>query len=184
MSYLSRGGFLKAALICFWALAPYSASGVEGLEDQEPPVPSETTTTCDEGTVWDDTSESCVPADAIEADQASLYGIARELAWAGRLDDARAVLDRMEESDKRLTYLGFVERRAGNWQRAEVAYQMAISRNPGNLLARSYYGQGLVSEGDYVGARAQLTEIRLRGGRVSWPELALRLSLESGSSQY
>ena len=134
--------------------------------------------------MWDTRTETCVPADTIDADQASLYRIARELVWAGRLNDALQILERMEESDQRLTYLGFVARRAGDWDRAATAYQAAIARNPDNLMARSYFGQGLVSRGDMNAARAQLREIRLRGGRVSWPEIALRLSIERGHSRY
>ena len=43
----------------------------------------------------------------------------RELAIAGRLDDAARVLDVMEPSDKVMTYRGFIARQRGDWPLAE-----------------------------------------------------------------
>jgi len=183
-SLVFKGGLFIAALISCAALTAPQAKAVELPEDDAPPTPSETTTTCEEGFVWDADTQSCIDVEQVDGDQAALYGLARELAWAGRMDDALIVLGAMKESDRQLTYIGFVARRLGDWPRADTAYQAAIARNPNNLLARSYYGQGLVERGDREAARFQLTEIRRRGGRISWPELALRLSLDSGRSTY
>jgi hypothetical protein len=38
----------------------------------------------------------------------------------------------------------------------------------------------LVEQGEVAAARAQLSQIRARGGRGTWPEVALRLALGSG----
>ena len=181
-SSVLQGGCLATAL--FLMVAPGSAMAVGINDDDTPPPASETTTDCAEGTVWDSKTESCVAPEDTSADQATLYNMARELAWAGRADDALRVLARLEDDDKRLTYIGFVARKSGDWATAEQSYRAAIDRNPDNFLARSYYGQGLVERGDLVGARTQLTEIRARGGRMTWPAVALRLTLESGQSAY
>ncbi len=45
--------------------------------------------------------------------------------------------------------------------------------NPDNLLARSYMGQALVEQGQVDLALAQLSEIRMRGGRGTWAETSL-----------
>ena len=37
-----------------------------------------------------------------------------------------------------------------------------------------------MASGDLVAAKAQLTEIRTRGGRNSWAEIALRMAIENG----
>ena len=59
-------------------------------------------------------------------------------------------------------------------------YHRALSANPGNLLARSYLGQAYVALGEIRLARAELSEIRQRGGRQTWAELSLRQAIESG----
>ncbi len=41
-------------------------------------------------------------------------------------------------------------------------------------------GMALVEQGDRDAARVQLTEIRARGGRETWPELALEMALGNG----
>ena len=61
-------------------------------------------------------------------------------------------------------------------------YDAALAANRDNLLARSYMGQALLLQGDRIGAQAQLTEIRARGGRQTWPELALNMALRNGPS--
>ena len=61
-------------------------------------------------------------------------------------------------------------------------YTAALKQNPDYLLARSYMGQGLIAMGDIDGAKAQLREISLRGGRNTWPYFALKQSIRSGPS--
>lgn len=182
-SSVRQGGCIAAAL--FLSVLPHGGAMAVGFgDDDAPPPKTETTTECDDGSVWDSETERCVSPEDASGDQASLYGMARELAWAGRHDDALRILARLEDADKRLTYIGFVARKSGDWSTAETSYLTAITRNPDNFLARSYYGQGLAARGDLAGARAQLTEIRLRGGRMTWPEVALRLTLENGPGSY
>ena len=85
-----------------------------------------------------------------------------------------------QADDRVLTYRGFIARKSGDFAAAEAFYAAALAQNPDNLLARSYRGQGLAEIGDLVAARAELTEIRKRDGRGTWPELALRLAIENG----
>ncbi|MBV7410144.1 tetratricopeptide repeat protein [Maritimibacter sp. DP1N21-5] len=147
-----------------------------------PPTPTATTTDCAEGTVWDETLEKCVAPKESRLDDDGLYEAARELAYAGRLDTAGSVLSAMsDQSDDRvLTYRGFIARQMGDIAAAEAFYLSALAKNPGNLLARSYMGQGLVAEGRIDEAYAQLVEIRRRGGADSWPAQALDTAIRSG----
>ena len=174
------GGVIAAL---FLALTGFPSWAV-GSNDDEPPTPSETTTTCDEGLIWDDATKNCVALEDTSNDQASLYRNLRELAWAGRLADARRILKQLPVSDETMTYQGFIARKSGDWPSAEAAYLAALAHNPDNLLARSYYGQGLANLGQMKAARHQLSEIRARGGRQSWPEIALRLHLDGVQSGY
>jgi tetratricopeptide (TPR) repeat protein len=84
--------------------------------------------------------------------------------------------------DRVLTYKGFVHRNLGDKALAEEYYRAALERNPDNLLARSYMGQGYVTEGRVDEAYAQLLEIRERGGEGSWPEVALRDAIMTGTT--
>ena len=59
-------------------------------------------------------------------------------------------------------------------------YTAALDADPNNLLARSYMGQGHVASGQMVLAQAQLTEIRMRGGRDSWAEVSLQQAINTG----
>lgn len=174
----------SAAALVAALLAPPAALAVGTEFPAAPPQPSETTTACPDGRLLDAASGDCVaPRDSAMDDEA-LYRTARELAHAGRYAEAQEVLAAMSdpEDDRVLTYMGFTHRRMGNIAASRAFYMRALQKNPDNLMARAYLGQGYVDEGDIAAARAQLTEIRTRGGRGSWPELALRLAIERGSA--
>ena len=92
---------LATAIILF-PLCAYAA----GSDDTEPPVPTETTTECEKGKVFDDKTKECVvPTDA-RLDDDMRFRAVRELAWAGRPLEALSVLDAMTEGEtaRVLTY--------------------------------------------------------------------------------
>ena len=123
-------------------------------------------------------------AEESSLNQDGLYDAVRELAYAGRIEDAQAVLSTMSDqtSARVLTYWGFTHRKLGNRALANAYYDQAIAQNPDNLLARSYMGQGFVEEGQFGLAMIQWKEIRARGGANTWPEAALRQALETGAT--
>jgi hypothetical protein len=51
---------------------------------------------------------------------------------------------------------------------------------PGNILARSYYGQLLVQMNETDMAQLQLAAIRMHGGGGTWAERALADAIETG----
>lgn len=162
---------------------PFAAFAA-GSDDTTPPAPTETTQTCTEGMVWDEKTEKCKnPQDASLGDDAR-FGAVRELAYAGRYTDAKRVLAAMQEgeTDRVLTYLGFITRKSGDMPGGMAYYARALAVNPDNILARSYMGQALVEQGDVAAAARQLDEIRLRGGTGSWAEAALALAVGTGQT--
>ncbi len=172
---------MRALFLALLLLVPAPSLAVGG-EDSAPPTPTETTTQCETGQIYDEATETCADPEEAHFDDDTRYLAARELAYAARFDDARRVLAAMDPADDRtLTYLGFIARKTGDLAAAERAYQAALAVNPDNLLARSYMGQGYAEAGRTDAARAQLTEIRTRGGRGTWAEISLRLALESGT---
>lgn len=170
---------LPAAMLAV-ALAlsgPVAAAG----SDDEPPKTTKTTTECEKGKIWDEKTKACVDAQDSRLDDDTRFDAVRELAYAGRPDEALDVLAAMTEgeTDRVLTYLGFANRLAGNVDRGMDFYERAIAQNPDNLLARSYMGQAFVKAGEMDLAQAQLDEIVARGGTGSWPERSLRRAIST-----
>ena len=172
---------LTAAL---FALPFLAGAALAVGDDDSPPKPTETSTECPDGYVFDKEKDGCVKSASLDLDDDQRYQAVRELAYAGRYDDAQGVLRAMaDQSDDRvLTYWGFTHRKMGNAVLAQAFYEKAIAANPDNILARSYMGQGFVESGDMDAAIAQWREIKARGGEGSWAEAALREAIRSGTT--
>lgn len=156
--------------------AATAALAAGGGNETAPPKPK-----CEEGMVYDKATKTCVNAQDSNLDIDGLYENLRELAHAGRYDDAQAVLAQMPPDDDRtLTYLGFTSRKMGQMDLAMTYYERALAVNPSNVLARSYMGQGFVEQGKIQDALAQLREIRAHGGTGTWAETSLRDAIATG----
>lgn len=168
---------LAAALV----FAPHLALAA-GSDDSEPPTPTETTTECAEGTVWDEKTKACIKAEDSSLNDDQRYDAVRELAYAGRHDEALAILATMTEGEtsRVMTYQGFLLRQTGRIEEGIAAYERAIALNPQNILARSYYGQLLVQMDEQQLAQAQLDQIRANGGQGTWAETALAAAITTG----
>ncbi|MEO1677106.1 MAG: tetratricopeptide repeat protein [Pseudomonadota bacterium] len=169
-----------------------------GFSDPEPVAPPPAVDACPQGTIpsapetegataTDDATPEgdtpdCVAPDAAALDDDALFRTVIALSEKARYAEALAVLDTMGEAqtDRVLTQRGFLLRKTGRTDEALLAYDAALARNPDNFLARSYLGLGLLEMGDVAAARAQLTEIRRRGGRQTRAEFALRFALRAG----
>ena len=194
-----RALILTTALV-LPALAPTASLA---KDDDKPPAKTETTQNCFQARqwdpdigkwvrfsqpvngVWDAGIRKCVRPDRTGyLDSDTLYKAVRELAYAGRYQDAIKVLDQMPEqlSDRVLTYRGFTARKLGRAEAATAYYSQAIAINPDNILARSYMGQGFVEAGDKLAALEQLREIQTRGGTGTWSEVSLRTAIQSGTT--
>ena len=171
----------KTLAVSVLAFAPVMGFAA-GSESSTPPTPTETTETCAEGLIFDLATQTCMtPAQSTNDDNAMMDAV-RELSYQGRYADARTVLDGLDAGDSMVqTYYGFTARKMGDVDSAMAFYQTALAIDPDNTLARSYMGQGMVAMGDLVGAQAQLSEIRARDGRQTWPEIALRMAIDSGT---
>lgn len=195
--------FLLTLLICAPGLAFAAGGGSSagsGTDFSNPPKETETTKNCFSerqwdpeqkayvrfsqkvNGVWDPNIQRCIrPDKASSLDLDTLYGAVRELAYAGRYEDAQTVLGQMPQDDDRvLTYWGFTHRKMGDVAQANAYYGKAIATNPDNVLARSYMGQGFVEAGDTEAAVEQWREIMARGGEGSWAEASLREAIRTG----
>jgi tetratricopeptide (TPR) repeat protein len=172
---------MRLPLIALCLVFPVAALAVD---TDKPPEPTPTTTVCTGGKVWDHEEGACVDVREGRLDDETLYQAAREFAHAGQFPHAIATLEAMEDrrSDRVLTYMGFTLRKSGDPSRGMGYYNAALARNPDNLLARSYMGQGMVELGYLDGARVQLAQIRARGGAGTWPELALEVAIRTAEA--
>ncbi|MDJ0824386.1 MAG: hypothetical protein QNJ16_02670 [Rhodobacter sp.] len=154
-----------------------------GGGSSNPPTQTNTTTTCKNGQVWSQSMQKCVNPQSGSLQDDELYQAAREFAYAGQHENTLNVLGEMSDpqDDRVLTYKGFSHRKMGDAALGNAYYRQAIAKNPDNLLARSYMGQGFVEAGDFVGAREQLLQIRARGGQGTWAETALLQAIETGT---
>ena len=153
-----------------------------GSDDTEPPKPTETTTKCEGAQVFDDKLKKCVDPQSGALDNDKLFGAVRELAWAGQYDRAMIVLSAMTEgeTDRVMTYQGFILRKSGQIEAGIQAYETALALNPGNILTHSYYGQLLVEMNELDAARSHLAAIRANGGTGTWAEIALAQAIDTG----
>ena len=167
--------FLTIPFTIALSLAAHAAGG----DVDTPPKPTQTTTECSDGQIF-------VEADKQSFNDNDRYKAVRELAYAGAYDRAAKILASADlPNDPRfLNYRGFIARKQGDMAQALELYTAAISIDPDYLLARSYMGQGLAASGDLDGAKEQLTEIAMRGGRNSWAYVSLKLALNGKPTGY
>jgi tetratricopeptide (TPR) repeat protein len=172
---------MRILLAAAITLAPQLAFAA-GSDDTEPPTPTETTTECAEGTVWDEKTSTCIKAEESSLNDDQRFGAVRELAYAGRPDEALVILATMTEGEtaRVLTYQGFLLRQTGRVEEGIAAYERAIAMDGGNILARSYYGQLLVQMDETEAAELQLAAIRMHGGSGTWAERALVDAIATG----
>ena len=78
---------LLTALIALPGAALAAGSG-----SSNPPTQSNTTTECKNGKVWSVSQQACVNPQSGSLDDDTLYGAAREFAYAGMYDDALGTL--------------------------------------------------------------------------------------------
>lgn len=176
--YLAR--FVAALSLTLLAVPVVSAAG----DDVTTPPPPTPTVRCPAGQIHDQKAGKCVPAKSSSLTDQDRYQAVRELAYAQLYAAATQVLDAMsDQSDDRvLTYRGFLLRKTGRLEQAGEYYRLALTKNPNNLLVRSYMGQGFVEAGNLVAARGQHDEILARGGKGTWAEESLRKALSGGQT--
>lgn len=81
-----------------------------------------------------------------------------------------------------LTYWGFTFHEAGDVALGMNYNERALSKNPANILARSYMGQALVEAGDLDGTRSQLDAIIRYGGEGTWAGASLPKAIFYGKT--
>lgn len=95
----------------------------------------------------------------------SEFDRAEYMIKSGSYDDAITLLERIirdnpKEADS-LNYLGFANRKIGNFKTAFVYYQRALTADPDHKGAHEYLGELYLQIGDLANAEAQLAALRV-----------------------
>jgi tetratricopeptide (TPR) repeat protein len=156
------------------AFAAGSDSG-DSNSNSDGKSPDKTANKCKDGMVYNETQKKCIEAKKSGLNDTQLFETARALAYAGQYENALIVLRAAKNQDdpRILNYMGYANRKAGRIDLAMTYYKKAIAIDGNYLLARSYMGQGLIVQGKIEEARAQLIEIRDRGGKDTYAYHAL-----------
>ena len=127
----------------------------------------DTVQNCKKGEVWDKKQQKCVKPKTGMIDDTSIYEAGRDLALAGRYDEAITVLTlAADKTDPRiLNYLGYSHRKSGRVTVGLGYYQEALRQDPNYTLVREYLGEAHLQIGDVPAAREQLSEIEKRCGK-------------------
>lgn len=166
------------------------AAGESSSGDDAAPKATETTLKCKKTEVYDVKLKKCVELKKSGMnelmDEDALYNTARELAYFDRPEDAITLLKQIanQNQPRVQNYLGFANRKAGRMEDAMMYYNVALSMDPDYVLARSYMGQGLLQQGDFGGAYAQLREIKERAGTTNRPYQMLAAAITGMPTNY
>jgi tetratricopeptide (TPR) repeat protein len=166
---------LGASLLSAPALAMGGSDGSSGS--------SKTTQKCKKGEVWDKQKKKCVNPKQGMLDDESIYEAGRDLAYAGRYDEAINVLTlAADKRDPRiLNFLGYAHRKSGRVNVGLGYYQEALRMDPDYTLVREYLGEAYLQIGDMAKAKNQLAEIEKRKGRDCAEYRVLSAEIEAAS---
>jgi len=137
------------------------------------------TKTCPKGTVWSSKLKKCVSKDSSLLDENDRYRYAVWLGKKGQHAVSIEILKTMadQRDPKVLTYLGYNNRKMGDFKKGVKLYKKALAIDPNYVLAREYLGEGYVKVGKLDLAREQLAEIEKRCGTTCEAYLVLAMEI-------
>jgi tetratricopeptide (TPR) repeat protein len=166
---MSRQSLLKATTFVFaMALAaPAFAAGGGGGSSQPaglqcaeglvPDAQNQTCVPCEQGKVYDKKTKTCIASSTRLFDDDELYVTGRELALAGRHEEALDLLGVIADKDAMtLTMIGYATRKLGRTEEGIAIYHQALAIDPDNLNTHEYLGEGYLAQGRIDLAEAEL----------------------------
>ncbi|MEX2318577.1 MAG: tetratricopeptide repeat protein [Bauldia sp.] len=165
---MSRQSFFIASAFAFVlaaGTAPALAAGGGGNTDASlqcgeglvPDAQNQMCVPCEQGTIYDKETKTCVARSSELIDERDLYLTGRELALAGRYDDALDLLNAVADKDAMtLTMIGYATRKLGRTEEGIAIYHQALAIDPDNLNTHEYLGEGYLAAGRIDLAEAEL----------------------------
>lgn len=144
---------------------------------------SKTVQKCKKNQVWDKQKKKCVDPKQGMLDDESIFEAGRDLAYAGRYDEAINVLTMAanKEDPRILNFLGYAHRKSGRVNVGLGYYQEALRIDPNYTLVREYLGEAYLQIGDMAKAKNQLAEIEKRKGKDCAEFRVLSAQIEAAS---
>ncbi len=114
---------------------------------------------CQPTEIWDSASGKCAKKSAT-LDDKQLYQEGRDLALAGRFDDALSALNAVKSPDSMtLTMIGYATGKLGNRDLALAYYHMALAADPNNVDAHEHLAQAYAEDGQVDLAKSERAKI-------------------------
>jgi tetratricopeptide (TPR) repeat protein len=146
--------FLFAGALSLAASLAFAASG-GGSSTSGSSTPS-----CKSGTVWNPQKGKCEKASSSKLDDKTLYTEGRNLALAGRYDEALTALNAVRKPDSMaLTMIGYSLRKLGKYEDGVAYYRKALALDPNNPDTHEYLGEAYAEKGKLDLAKAELVRL-------------------------
>lgn len=114
------------------------------------------------------------------------YRAARDMILAGQYDKGIAAMHALGRDDNPdvANYIGYANRRMGNYEQSKVWYEAALKADPRHTRTWSYYGMWQAEQGNRVKAREYLTKVASLCGNTSCKEYVELKSVIDGTGTY
>jgi len=151
-------GGLAAAIAVAGLLAMGSALAASGGGSSSSGA---STPSCKKGYVYDTASSKCVKSTSGLLDDKQLYAEGRDLALAGRYEEALTALDAITNKNDAmvLTMIGYSTRHLGNYEEGLAYYTKALAIDPNNPNTHEYLGEAYAEKGKLDLAQAELVKV-------------------------
>jgi tetratricopeptide (TPR) repeat protein len=109
------------------------------------------------------------------------YRAARALALDGRYEAAIAAFHALghDDSAEVANYIGYANRKLGNYEAAKIWYEKALAADPNHVRTWQYYGMWHVEQGNRLKAEDFLEKIRsICGGTACQEYSSLKAAIE------
>ena len=158
-----------------------SAAGDPDPRGPQPPPPPVSTDKQDSGKA----SQKKKQEKKSEQEFIDGYRAARALALEGRYEGAIAAFRALghDDSAEVANYVGYANRKLGNYEAAKIWYEKALAADPNHVRTWQYYGMWHVEQGNRLKAQDFLEKIRSICGGTACQEYAdLKAAIEGNIS--
>ncbi|HZL40402.1 MAG TPA: tetratricopeptide repeat protein [Pseudolabrys sp.] len=114
------------------------------------------------------------------------YRAARELVLAGHYREGIAAMHALghDEHPDVANYIGYANRKLGNYDQSKVWYEAALKADPNHTRTWSYYGMCQMEQGNRLKALDDLKKVNLLCGNTSCVEYRELKAVIDGTASY
>jgi tetratricopeptide (TPR) repeat protein len=114
------------------------------------------------------------------------YRAARELILAGHYREGIAAMHALghDEHPDVANYIGYANRKMGNYDQSKVWYEAALKADPNHTRTWSYYGMWQMEQGNRLMALDDLKKVKLLCGNTSCEEYRELKAVIDGTASY